>query len=372
MADLEIERPTGAHVSADATIFGQSPIERLEFRYKGLVHRGLFQFLNQELRAKHSFSVEQEYPSLFGEYPGGTSLILKTENQIVCHVGFVIREYQHAHYRLKLGLVGNVVTHRAFRGLGLAARLMKEALQELKRRGAVISVLWSDNQDFYLPLGFSRAGREVDLRFSKDNVPVESTGVVREMDLQHDASPIWRIYQKHTGKLDRSLEEQKALCQIPNTRIYVTESNNTVTSYVAINKGADFEDYIHEWGGDLYELQRNIAYCQKNIFADRPLTLIAPAFCDLGPVQQMAVERWDGVLGLVKVLDRGKLLAAYYDYLKAVNIPFTHDRERERIKIQSFEMSLKSDQEALGVVLGNESLLRHPVLPIFLWGFDSI
>jgi GNAT superfamily N-acetyltransferase len=348
-----------------------SSIESIDFRRRGLNHRELYDFLNSQLRPHAKFSIHEEYPSLFGEFPGGQSLVLREEKGIMAHAGFVVREYQHPLFRLKMGLIGSVVTHRDFRGMGYGVAVLREVIAELKRQGCVLALLWSETPEFYQPLGFARSGREIDLRFEKSSVP-ENTGTVREFDFNHDVSQVWRLYHKHHAKLDRSLEEQKNLCRIPQARIFVTDKDSTLSSYIVINKGADFEDYIHEWGGDIYEIQRNIAHCQRYLFPDRPLTMIAPAFYDLGPLRQMAVEKWDGVLGMVKVLDKGKLLAAYYDYLKKSEIPFQWDRDRENFTVNNTSMPLRSDLDALTVVLGTDQKSDKPVLPIFLWGFDSI
>jgi predicted N-acetyltransferase YhbS len=367
-----MEKPTDLQGISDLGGKGVfSPIEGIDFRRKGPSQTELFSFLNSQLRSSQTFSINEEYPSLFGEYPGGQSFVIRTERGIVAHAGFVVREYTHPTFRLKMGLIGSVVTHRDYRGMGYGVAVLREVIAELKRQGCVLAVLWSETPEFYQPLGFARAGREVDLRFEKNSVP-ENTGTVREFDFNHDVSQVWRLYHKHHAKLDRSLEEQKALCRIPQVRIFVTDKDNALSSYIVINKGADFEDYVHEWGGDIYEVQRNIAHCQRHLFPERPLTLIAPAFYDLGPLRQISVEKWDGVLGMVKVLDRGKLLATYYDFLKRSEIPFQWDRDREHLIVNQVQMPLKTDLDAMNVVLGGEQRGEQPVLPIFLWGLDSI
>ncbi len=346
-------------------------IQRLSYRAPLEDREKLFEFLDGELRAKVSYSVQQEYPSLFGEFPGGQSLYIQKENQVASHVGFVNREFQHSQFRMKIGLIGSVATAAQWRGMGMASSLMKEAFSELKRRGAVIAVLWSDQADFYLPLGFYRAGREVDLKFSAQNVP-ENMEPAKPFEMQKHLSQVWRLYQKHILKLDRSLEEQARLCQIPETQIFVTEKAGTLTSYIAINKGADFTDYIHEWAGEVLEVQRNVAYCQRQFFPEKEMTLIAPAHYDLGMLRQIATERWDGILGLIKVLDRRMLISIYTDYLKKNSVHCVWGKDFEHLTINGQVYPSKTDAELLLLILGDATTSSHPVLPFFLWGFDSI
>ena len=332
--------------------------------------KALLSFLNEELRPKASHSIEEEYPSLFGSYPGGESLYVEKNNRVVSHVGHMAREFQHALFRFRFGMLGSVITDHRFRGMGMASSLLREALQELRRKGAILALLWSEHTEFYLPLGFHRAGRETDLRFAPERMP-EQTGTVREFETQ-DLTSLWRLYQRHSLKIDRSLEELRALCRIPRTRIFVTERNGILTSYLAVNKGADFEGYIHEWGGELQDLQRNIAHCQRYLLPEIKLTLIAPASVDLGPVKQIAVEKLDGVVGLMKLLDRPKLMATYLDFLKKSNVPFSWGRERDTLKVNGIELPVRTDADCLALIFGDPTHSAHPALPFFVWGFDSI
>src|SRR3989338_7293029 len=101
-----------------------SGVESVDFKRKAPGHKELFDFLIQE-----------EYPSLFGEFPGGQSFILREEKGIVAHAGFVVREYQHPLFRIKIGLIGSVVTHRDYRGMGYVIAVLREVLAELRRQG---------------------------------------------------------------------------------------------------------------------------------------------------------------------------------------------------------------------------------------------
>lgn len=331
----------------------------------------IFSFLTSENQKLQGSSASEEYPSVFKGVPGGESLVIRDSEQIISHVAILDREFQHPSVRLRVGLIGSVVTHSQYRGRGLATELIQQACLELKKRGCLIALLWSDQPDFYLPLGFYRAGREQDVRFSPQ-IKMGTTGTVRPMDFMKDAHLIWRLYQKQNCRLDRSLEEQKKLLKIPNTRVFVTEKDGKLSSYIAINKGADFTDFIHEWAGDIYEVQRNIAFCQREYFKENPLTLIAPAEYDISVLKQLAEEKWDGVLGLIKVLDKNVLLSTYMNFLKTKKVDHVWSKNKDSILFSDSEFSIVTDSDIVQLVFGNETKNTHPTLPLFFWGFDSI
>lgn len=86
----------------------------------------------------------------------------------------------------------------------------------------------------------------------------------------------------------------------------------------------------------------------------------------------MAEEKWDGVLGLIKVLDKNVLLSTYMNYLKTKKIEHVWSRERDSILFSESEFSIVTEADVVQLVFGNESKNTHPTLPVFLWGFDSI
>lgn len=321
----------------------------------------LITFLDSELRKDQSFSVDVEYPSLFGTCPGGTSIYTKRNGQIISHVGFVIREYRHSLFNLKIGLIGSVTTHSQFRNEGLAKNLLNQAIQILKEKNCVLAILWSDQPDFYSPLGFFRAGQEKDFRFV-DYLPSHpNDSTCRRLNNETDLEQVWQLYLNKNANLDRSLEEMRALVSIPKVEVYVTEKNKKVVSYLALHKGADFKNYIHEWGGELRAVRENLISCKNQFYQDAPLTLIAPFETEEMPLKEIAQQTWVGSLGLVKVLDRKKLIDAYLVFLKS------HSQTEEGLPLESLE-----DEELILWILGKDGVGKNLRLPFFLWGFDSI
>lgn len=320
----------------------------------------VLQFLNQELRAQVTFTVDQEYPSLFAGLPGGESLFIEREGQVVSHVGLVIRQFTHPFFRIKIGLLGSVVTRKQNRGEGLASYLLQEAHRKLHKDQCALSILWSDQPDFYSALGFCRAGNEWDFRLSLEKAK-EAPEVSRPLNTDCEIEAVWNLYQAKTAKIERTLEEMVALVNIPKTRIYVTESNGQIDSYIAINKGADFTHYVHEWAGSVEAVKRNVLDCQNRFFSGFPLTLIAPLEQSSTEFSRIAEKEWKGALGLVKIVNRTNFLDSVESFFQKSGFP---------LKKGHFENL--NDEDLLLATLGRDGVPSSGTLPLFLWGFDSI
>lgn len=320
----------------------------------------VLQFLNDELRSKSDSFLQDEYPSLYRGLPGGESLFIEREQKVISHVGIMSRRYRHPSFEMEIGLIGSVVTRKEQRGEGLASFLIQEAIKRLSKQGCTLVLLWSDQPDFYFPLGFHRAGNELDFRISLKKAE-GSRPCSRLLNKEKDLELIWKLYQKRSSRLDRSLAEMSALVDIPRTQIYVTESNGKLDSYIAVNKGADFTNYIHEWSGSVERVKGNIQDCQNRFFSGVPLTLIAPFEKENETFSEIADQSWKGSLGLVKNLDRTHLVKCFKSFCGESG---GFVSETDYLKL--------NDEELLLAVLGRDGLGSKPFLPLFLWGFDSI
>ena len=63
-----------------------------------------------------------------------------------------------------------------------------------------------------------------------------------------DLRRMLELRPKLEWNLERSVQEFRVLLNIPNTAIFVRRENNTITSWLAIGKGADLQGVVHEWG----------------------------------------------------------------------------------------------------------------------------
>jgi len=320
------------------------------------------QFLNHHLRNTSDFSIRDEYPSLFDERFGGKSLIEKDKSRIVSHVGYVIRNYVHPQFQLRIGLIGSVVTDKEYQGQGRASRLIFQAIQQMQREAVSLVVLWSDQTQFYQNLGFYRGGRELDFiideKKSSDNLRF-----CRSLDRERDLDLIYSLYLKKQFRIERSQQEMAAYLRIPHLRCYVTEKEGKLDSYICINKGADFTGVIHEWGGHIEAVSENILGCQKRFFPSQPLALIAPYFNENLKFEKISSHWLIGCLGLMKVLDKEAIIKAYLDW---------NCFEDKALDFKEQDLEALTDEEFLITCFGKGEETKNEPLPFFLWGFDSI
>lgn len=322
----------------------------------------LFDFLNQSLRKDASFSIEDEYPSLFDPRFGGRSLIEKDQSGIISHAGYLIKNYSHPHFTCRIAMIGSVVTETSYRGRGYASSLVNQAIKKIRDEKVSLIVLWSDQEEFYRKLGFYRVGQEWDFLISEGNLSASSRSC-RPINLAADLMGIWSLYLKHDYGLERSLEEMQAYLQIPELKCFVTERDGEIDSYICINKGADFTQVIHEWGGEVQAVCQNIQSCQKKYFANKPLVLISPASNEFSAFEKISMSRKIGHLGLVKVLDRKILIEQYLNWNR-----FSGEQRQEQEK----KLGELDDEKFLKTCFGGGEMINEKPLPFFLWGFDSI
>lgn len=333
-------------------------------------------YLDSELRAEFGFSVNSEYPSVFGEYPGGESLHCSWDGEIVSHVALVARHFLHPLYSIRVGLIGSVVTSEGFRGRGLGRSLMEQALVRLKQKGCAIAILWSDRDQFFTRAGFTRAGGEqtVLIPSTPPASPLDDAPPMIAFDKQYHVASVWRLYSQKNYRFDRSLEEQRRLVAIPKTKIYLTEVGGKITAYLALNKGADFPNYIHEWGGEVEHVRSMVARLATQIPAHEQLGLIGPQTEEL-PTPAMAAgapATTKGSLAWVRVLDPRALRAVFFRTLEASGTPFRWDTFSRQLTIGTRKVRLDSPADHAAGILGDGQGDPSCVLPFFVWGWDSI
>ncbi len=77
-------------------------------------------------------------------------------------------------------------------------------------------------------------------------------------------------------------------------------------------------------------------------------------------------------MGLIKVLDKSRLLSTYMNFLKLKQVDHIWSKDKDSILFAETEFSVNEEKEVIQLVFGNEMAPTHPVMPFFLWGFDSI
>lgn len=260
-------------------------------------------FLKKNLRKNVNWSLDDEYPLAFSEKNIINMRIIKDKEDILAHAvlqPLVIKTHYHL---FKVGLIGSVVTDEHHRGQGLSREIITSCLEASKQQGCDITMLWTDLFDFYAKFGFEVAGSEIALQVD-ESFKVETNSALKILNSSKvSAEALLKVYNKHLLRSVRTVEDIRKFLKIPNSEVYTAwnQSNGTLEAYCILGKGADFTNYIHEWGGNVTALKGIV----KQITEDKKaiITLITPPqnknlikqFKDCG------AETFYGVLGMIAI-----------------------------------------------------------------------
>jgi GNAT superfamily N-acetyltransferase len=154
--------------------------------------------------------------------------------------------------RVRIGIIGGVVAEPAFRGQGLASKLVSALVDEAKRLGLAGVALWGSEHSLYRKLGFELSG--VQRRFSL--APLSKLG-------SSASAPATRLGRGWTAALWTALDRYR----LPGLAIEATDQSwfaahknvdwhwalsaeGQVIAYAAIGRGIDLPSIVHEWGGE--------------------------------------------------------------------------------------------------------------------------
>jgi GNAT superfamily N-acetyltransferase len=342
------------------------------------------------LRPERSGSLSVEFPLVFEERFGGRVVAYEEKGDVRSTCALLLRELIVGGARMRVGLLGSVATEIAWRGKGLAARVLDEAERVLAQEGCALAFLWADDPEFYAARGYQRVGWEVDCVLPTERLAALSgTGLIRELSRQ-DCADVQRIYEQHPARVERSPSETAALLNCPGMSCLVLLREHCVVAYACLGRGADFANTIHEWGGaceDVLALAAEHARRALCRGACSDLAMILPPGAKRlrERLAELGAGVHDGVLGMAKVIDMDALAGVFNRFggdLRAQLSPVGGELlvrgpsgvrtldERAALAVLLSQHGARDAVEALEQELG----ARAPKLPLapFFWGLDSI
>ena len=340
-------------------------------------------FLNQNLRPKATWSIESEYPTAFSHTNLHNVRILVDEGRVISHAVIrpIIIKTPCAIY--KVATLGSVVTDGEHRGDGHSTAIIEACLGEAARQECDLAILWTDLADFYRRFGFELTGYElscvVDEKFQPATVPQNLRFL---HGVQVSTESLLRVYSTHTVGSVRTLEEMRKYLSIPNTKVHTAWSaEGLLVAYAIEGKGADFTDYIHEWGGGVNELTALFAQIRK--VKNKPVTVIFPlhSLNLMAALEKGGCTVREGYLGMLKILNPNtflKKIERALHHMKAPQFQFRRDGERFELNFGSHQLVCANERELLKVIFGQHTnplpatFSQYFPLPLWLWGWDSI
>ncbi|HEX6885515.1 MAG TPA: GNAT family N-acetyltransferase [Planctomycetota bacterium] len=340
-------------------------------------------------------ALAREYPLVFDARFDGATVELEEEGAPRAACTILVREFVVGGERLRGGLIGSVATDPAWRGRGLATRLLARAEEELRARGCLFALLWATDPRFYLARGYAPLGGERDfLLVSELTASLPEPSGVRALRPE-DVPVLHRLHARHPSRVERSLEEFRALLDVPGMLTLVRERRAhpahppLPVAYACLGRGRDLADTLHDWAGapeDVLALVR--AHLERRFpeGATGALFLMAPLDAHelaYRLVRLGAVTR-PGILGLGKLLDlpaASALLGAALGSPAAVAFDGAHTRLRGPTAAADLEPETLQAllfgapdvaEEARGLLARLGFAPRALPLEPFAFGLDSI
>lgn len=345
----------------------------------------LITFLNTHLRPQCSWSIAQEYPSVFQSSNLHNLQIIEEDSQIVAHAALKILNLRTPYGIMRVGAIGSVLTDPHFRQKGLSLTVLNRCVELANQQDCDFAILWSDLYDFYGKIGFSPSGYENIFEINSD-LPQGNFNYEFRTTPQIPAMSLLNLYQKHSTVLIRQMTDVDRFLKIPNSEVYTAWENQTMKAYAVIGKGLDLQSYIHEWGGSLPDLMWLIQklYVFRN---HQPLSLLVPQHSDnlMNHLTQLGLSYHQGFLGLVRILKTKRLITTFqskaltrFKGLLALNPAGTE------IKIAGQAFALNDDllrQVLFGPIkdlnlinglLNSKIDPKSIAIDAWVWGWDSV
>ncbi len=348
-------------------------------------------FLNIQLRPNESWSINQEYPTAICENNiHNFSIINHPENgRIVSHA--LMRPFicKTPYAIFKIAAIGSVVTDPEYRNQGFSRKNILQCLQKAEEQDCDFTILWSDKHEFYRQFGFELAGFEHAFILSKPQ-PLHHAQCKVLKSTRIDPRALLKIYNQHTVHSVRTVEDIQAYLQIPQTSIFTLWTNdNQLLAYAVEGKGADLQNYIHEWGGSVTAVSDLIS--QMMTTEQKSYTLIAPhhSINLISSLKKYCDSYNEGFLGLIKINQFERLAAKIKKMFLAEGISdFICEKKNSEIiyGLKNDLYTLKNENDFVKLVFGptmirdlkfmNSEVVKKLEkvfpLPLWIWGWDSI
>jgi GNAT superfamily N-acetyltransferase len=153
------------------------------------------------------------------------------------------------HSSVPIAIIGAVATHTNWRRQGLATHLTTLILKWVEDQDVALTLLWSDQLNFYQKFGFQPIGEQIFLPLEAALPSVLSLSVPQLHTNWHP--DIFNLVQQRPLGLKIQNSDYSWYEAHRHVRwFYSSQShNNQPTAYAALGRGIDLDHLIHEWGG---------------------------------------------------------------------------------------------------------------------------
>lgn len=153
-----------------------------------------------------------------------------------------------------VGLIGAIATRPEYRKQGLAETIVQALVDEADQLSLAATFLWGSDHAYYRKFGFEPFGhqcrfRATDLAITPE-ITREQTRFGDELHFGLSQSILKHLYARRIGL--QTTSDDDWFKEHRNTRwISLEDGNRQLQAFIAIDRGIDLPNIIHEWGGDM-------------------------------------------------------------------------------------------------------------------------
>lgn len=296
-----------------------------------------------------------------------------SEGRLLGCAGLRIARLKTANGPLPVALIGAVATDPSARGQGLASRLISEAIEQARREGAAMILLWGSEHSLYARFGFELCGTQVRVALAELSAPRVGAAVRTGWN----PSILSSLMTQRPGGLCLDPAQDAAwISAHRNVRWFWAGDEREPLAYAALGRGIDLAHMVHEWGGDREALTEIFSAI---LTEDSEAQLLAPPAL-------LRFYGWEGAsavserLALVKILDPTRVFAAYHP-----NIALEAEAQATSWRIRFPQLNAQAADELSAAELtrllfgpgdvelmkGASALTPLLPLPLWVWGLDA-
>ncbi len=348
----------------------------------------LLSFLTSSLRPEHTWSIETEYPTALNTQNRHNVRVMTHNNEIVSHSVLKPMIIKSPHIIYKAAGIGSVVTREDHRNQGFSHKILSDCLTLAEQQKCDFAILWTHLHDYYRKLGFELAGTEISSTLHKEfEPPVTGLRFSDEKNISPDA--LNRVFAQHTVTTLRTPDEVKQYLKIPQSRAFTAwRQDGTLAAYAIEGKGADLQNYIHEWGGQVPELLSLLSYIRKS--KGEAITIITPQHSrNLNSQLKALTPQFEGYLGMIKLVDELGFFAKIKRGFRSEGIQdFVLEKHGTGylFGIGRDQLVVPQSSDIVRLLFGPvdytlfdfqdpktpETLNKLLPLPLWIWGWDSV
>ncbi len=233
--------------------------------------------INSVFRPNGPYTMQNDYPLVLGMDNIENMRVIAKGDEIISHAAIYFSTVRSGDLTFKVGGISSVATDPAYRGKGLASRVMRDCLRVMREHSCHISFLWTDRHDFYRNFGYEPSGSS----YMFMPTPEILSNASLDCEIAHYSPEhlpeIIEIHDRESNLTERTFNEYTTYFALPKIETLIALRDGKVSAYAVMGNGKDLPGFIYECGGvpcDILRLIREFTTLSEtgNVY------ILAPAF----------------------------------------------------------------------------------------------